>query len=245
MFYVPLVNTTDVAGCSINRVMSDESEQRQRLIWAREKAGYPTAKAAAAAFGWGGSTYSAHENGQNKLKIETARRYATAFRVSLCWLLAGEGKPNGEPHELAGLWERLSEPQRLRVVAFAEGILADQPAPAPPSPQPPPVAPSNMVHPRFKEQPELPTIKSRRAPHVYLQEWLDSRHWEPEQLARRIPEADTADIEALLSGDEPYTQDWLWYISKAFRISMESLYGPPPQAERKPAKRDGKKAAKR
>jgi DNA-binding XRE family transcriptional regulator len=148
--------------------MSDESEQRQRLTWAREKAGYDTASAAAAAFGWVQSTYSAHENGQNKLKVGTARQYATAFRVSLCWLLAGEGKPNGEPHELAGLWERLTEPQRLRVVGFAEGMLAEQPPP--PVPQPPPVAPSNVVRTNFKEQPEFPTIHSgnRRPRPVHL-----------------------------------------------------------------------------
>lgn len=243
MFYVLFVNTTDVTPCSINRVMSDESEQNRRLKWARENAGYPQAKAAAEAFGWVSSTYSAHENGQNGIKVETARRYAAAFRVDLCWLLTGTGSPSGEPREIVVLWDKLSEPQRQRVAAYAEGLLADQPPP--PAPQPPPAAPSNRVTPRFKEQPELPTIGGRRAPHVYLQEWLDSRHWEPEQLARRIPEADTADIEALLSGEEHYTQDWLWYISKAFRMPMEKLYELPPKAEAKPAKKDGKRAAKK
>lgn len=148
--------------------------------------------------------------------------------------------PPGETDVFLDLWRRLTEPQRQRVVAFAQGMIADQPPP--PAPQPPPAAPSNMVRSRLKPQPEIPTIGGRWAPHVYLQEWLDSRHWEPEQLARRIPEADTADIEALLSGEDPYTPDWLWYISKAFRVSIESLYGPPPAVEPKPVKKDGKRA---
>lgn len=64
--------------------------QADRLRTARERAGYPTPTEAANAFGWNPVTYRAHENGQNGLRPDPARRYAKAFRVSAAWLLTGE-----------------------------------------------------------------------------------------------------------------------------------------------------------
>ena len=64
----------------------------QRLKYAREKAGIPSAMAAAKRFGWTPSTYAAHENGQNEFSVERAERYARAFKVSAGWLLSGQGE---------------------------------------------------------------------------------------------------------------------------------------------------------
>lgn len=66
------------------------SSQAQRLKMARERAGFKTATEAARALGVSNSTYSAHENGQNGLKLQYARKYAQKFKVSQSWLLTGE-----------------------------------------------------------------------------------------------------------------------------------------------------------
>jgi hypothetical protein len=61
----------------------------ERLQKARENAGYPTATAAAEAFGWPVSTYLGHENGSRGFRTEAAHRYARAFGVSWTWLMGG------------------------------------------------------------------------------------------------------------------------------------------------------------
>lgn len=62
----------------------------QRLIEARLRAGYRSAREAAAALGVNYQTYVSHENG-NKGLSRSAERYASAYRVSLDWLLRGHG----------------------------------------------------------------------------------------------------------------------------------------------------------
>lgn len=62
----------------------------QRLKQAREDAGYESASKAARALGVSVSTYSAHENGQNGLKVQFAAKYARKFKVTQSWLLTGE-----------------------------------------------------------------------------------------------------------------------------------------------------------
>lgn len=64
-----------------------------RLKQARIKAGYKTAAAAAAAFGWTESAYRHHENGTRGFGVEQAQRYAKAFKVSPGWLLGTESAP--------------------------------------------------------------------------------------------------------------------------------------------------------
>ncbi|WP_168212947.1 MULTISPECIES: S24 family peptidase [unclassified Bradyrhizobium] len=66
----------------------------ERLRYAREKAGFPSAMAAAKRFGWPTSTYAAHENGQNLIPVDTVKIYARTFKVSAGWLLAREGEVN-------------------------------------------------------------------------------------------------------------------------------------------------------
>jgi hypothetical protein len=66
-----------------------------RLIWAREGAGYEHSADAAAALGMEGSaasTYFGHENGSRGL-ARAGSRYAEFFRVSYDWLMNGKGAP--------------------------------------------------------------------------------------------------------------------------------------------------------
>ncbi len=66
------------------------TSMHDRLRRARLQAGFATAKAAIARFGWKASTYRAHENGQNSFRPADAVIYAHAFKVSQTWLLVGE-----------------------------------------------------------------------------------------------------------------------------------------------------------
>ena len=64
-------------------------DKAQRLREARELAGYESARQAANANGWGVSTYTAHENGQNGFSAAKAAEYAKAFKTSAEWLMFG------------------------------------------------------------------------------------------------------------------------------------------------------------
>lgn len=66
-----------------------------RLKETREKAGYEGATEAAEAFGWKVPTYLSHENGSRNFRLDTARRYARAFRVDPLWLLTGNATTKG------------------------------------------------------------------------------------------------------------------------------------------------------
>lgn len=76
-----------------------------RLKWAREKAGYPSARQAALKLNLPPSTYSAHENGQNDFHTEDAELYGKAYKVRPAWLLTGEGSADTseQPKKGAGL----------------------------------------------------------------------------------------------------------------------------------------------
>lgn len=75
----------------------------ERLQWARTNAGYATPRDAAERFSWNYNTYKSHENGARGLKKEAAERYAHSFKISISWLLTGEGAdtPVLAPDELA------------------------------------------------------------------------------------------------------------------------------------------------
>lgn len=63
----------------------------KRLEQARIAAGFGDAKSAANYFGWKYDTYAQHENGTRGIS-RAAARYARALKISLAWLLTGEGK---------------------------------------------------------------------------------------------------------------------------------------------------------
>ena len=65
-------------------------EMNKRLRDARITAGFATATDAIEYCGWKGSTYRAHENGQNNFNVEYATIYGRAYGVSAAWLLMGE-----------------------------------------------------------------------------------------------------------------------------------------------------------
>lgn len=75
------------------------NSMNQRLKEARLKAGFRTATAAINEFEWSSSTYRAHENGQNGFKVDEAKLYGEAYRVSPSWLLLGEGDALPPPKE--------------------------------------------------------------------------------------------------------------------------------------------------
>lgn len=61
-----------------------------RLRESRKAAGFVSATSAIDYFKWKGSTYRAHENGQNKFNVEYAKLYGKAYEVNASWLLLGE-----------------------------------------------------------------------------------------------------------------------------------------------------------
>lgn len=83
------------------QTMSD-TDIADRLKTARIRAGYKTAQEAAAALGVSYSTYAGHENGSRGLG-RAGPRYAKRFKVSLDWLLRGEGSGPAPSSESANV----------------------------------------------------------------------------------------------------------------------------------------------
>lgn len=67
-----------------------QTSMNERLRNARIAAGFVSATDAIDYCKWKGSTYRAHENGQNNFNAEYATRYGKAYGVSASWLLLGE-----------------------------------------------------------------------------------------------------------------------------------------------------------
>ncbi|MCW5730437.1 MAG: LexA family transcriptional regulator [Alphaproteobacteria bacterium] len=80
--------------------MDQPKTQGERLAFARKRAGFRSASAAARALGVPEVTFRAHENGLRGLTEATARSYGQAFRVNWAWLVTGDGSmepPAGAP----------------------------------------------------------------------------------------------------------------------------------------------------
>ncbi|MBT9370301.1 LexA family transcriptional regulator [Rhizobium sp. CSW-27] len=75
----------------------------ERLVEARQAAGYSSAEKAAARFSWNVNTYKAHESGRNGFGIAIAKRYAQAFGVTTAWLQTGEGSGPQSDQPASGL----------------------------------------------------------------------------------------------------------------------------------------------
>lgn len=101
-----------------------------RLRWARAKAGFQTPREAADRFAWPYGTYKSHENGMRGLRRETAVKYAKAFKISLTWLLTGQGSPQDEtltPDERALLEKyRMLDKQGQKAAQAVTDALAQQ-----------------------------------------------------------------------------------------------------------------------
>jgi len=109
-------------------------EPWERLKWARVRAGFATAKAAAESLGVQANTYSAYERepGASKhtpLEHQRAIQFARKFKVPWEWLLTGAGSPFEE--RLTPAQERAlaamrpaSEEDQERVANAVEALLA-------------------------------------------------------------------------------------------------------------------------
>ena len=71
-------------------VRNKKFNMNERLRNARIAAGFASATDAIDYCKWKGSTYRAHENGQNNFNVEYATKYGKAYGVSASWLLLGE-----------------------------------------------------------------------------------------------------------------------------------------------------------
>ena len=85
------------------------TEIYERLQDARRKAGYDTAKDAADAFGWNEVTYRSHEAGDRGVRQSVAEKYAKALRVSVVWLITGQGSPDKGTAEIVDIWSRIPD----------------------------------------------------------------------------------------------------------------------------------------
>lgn len=74
-----------------------EEEPHQRLRAARRKLGFPTAAAAARAFGWNETTYRAHESGGRGIRPNEAKKYARAYHMSAETLVFNGTRSPGTP----------------------------------------------------------------------------------------------------------------------------------------------------
>lgn len=75
-------------------------DKNERLRAARVAAGFKSASAAAARFGWKVGAYRHHENGTAGYKPDSAAEYAAAFGVDESWLMFGRGRgPGGEQQD--------------------------------------------------------------------------------------------------------------------------------------------------
>jgi phage repressor protein C with HTH and peptisase S24 domain len=77
----------------------DPDSAHERLVWARERAGYSTKESFAAAVQVNPTTYRAYENGQNGF-AKLAARFAAKLGVPTEWLLEGGALPAGRAPDL-------------------------------------------------------------------------------------------------------------------------------------------------
>ena len=116
----------------------------ERLLAARQAAGYETAADAARSLGVKYPTYAGHENGSSGFRAKTAAVYARKFGVSFEWLLRGTGnmfKKEDSPllQETIEML-RAVDPDFQEVVAgfLRSRIAATSPKPSPEFPRLPP-----------------------------------------------------------------------------------------------------------
>lgn len=96
-------------------------DPHERLRWARLRAGYPTAKAAADSLGMKKDTYTAYEREPGKSKTtgldhQRAIQFGRRFKVSWEWLLVGAGNP----------FSGVQTPAQERVVSAMSGATEDE-----------------------------------------------------------------------------------------------------------------------
>jgi hypothetical protein len=106
-------------------------EPYERLAIAREGSKLGSATAAARRFHWNENTYRSHENGTRDLSKKAAEKYAKAFKVSVGWLLYGEGGEDaaGKAHETVPLVGYVGAGAEAHHFAESQGPFGEVPAP--------------------------------------------------------------------------------------------------------------------
>lgn len=92
----------------------------ERLLKAREHAGFSNATEAAEALGVPYPTYAGHENGSSGFRAPTGELYSRRFKVSFEWLMRGKGPMLPKGDRLAPILGKAAAATDGRVV-FAEG----------------------------------------------------------------------------------------------------------------------------
>jgi len=92
----------------------DHADPGERLRWARENAGYGSARAAAAAIGEAESTYRAYETGLRRFDADKAKLFARMYQVAPEWLLLGIETAGSPP------WGR-----RIPVIDHTQAAIKD------------------------------------------------------------------------------------------------------------------------
>ena len=102
------------------------SDQGKRLRSARAAAGFPSASAAARAFGWGDAGYRHHENGTRPFSAASASIYAASFGVTEEWLLFGRGAAISDQSAMVvELFNRIPEDRKAEAIAILR-VLSDE-----------------------------------------------------------------------------------------------------------------------
>ena len=92
-----------------------------RLRWAREKAHFTSARAAAQAHEWNENTYKSHEQGIRQaegLKRKYVERYARAFKINPLWLMTGRGAAIADETDAA--WQAMTPEERERAMRLVK-----------------------------------------------------------------------------------------------------------------------------
>lgn len=108
-------------------------EDWERVRWARKRAEFATARAAAESLGLGENTYSAYERPEGaskstRISDQRAIQFGKKFKVSWRWLLLGEGTPfdgaqsKAQERVLAAM-SKAPEDEQERVAAAVEALL--------------------------------------------------------------------------------------------------------------------------
>ena len=102
----------------------------KRIKQARIEAGFSTVKAAAESRGLNENTLASNENGNRTPGRELAARYASAFGVSLDWLLQGKGPMKAYPSKIIDIWERIPKANEDAALRMLESLAEKVEAPS-------------------------------------------------------------------------------------------------------------------
>ena len=108
--------------CKDMRMMDEKNKEiGRRLKEARSKAGFGTAREAAEALGIKYPTYAGHENGSRGL-TQSLETYAKRFKVSLDWLLTGNGNQVETPKPNAAILGSITFDNKKTMPVYGQAV---------------------------------------------------------------------------------------------------------------------------